>query len=531
MPASEPVGYFPTITEDTLLRGPNDSRSLGIGLSPDNVEGPDTRGLVATDLFRYYDAEPDFWGRHQNFFRPINKGLGVFTPHDAFTVETQRMQHASFTVDGNLNLLTREFNPELAHIKAGPLYFDILWAGAGVIYSDYNGKLPSSRSEDDDGWTGFVELGVRGLLRITDSIYISAVANVIYLPFENELGLRFGNGRDPGLLLRANVNDVVAGWEILFYDEFRGISGLDVFVDADSTAIDRAGRYSFGFISDRSSDFYDSNQAFFVNTVGFHASRPVFGNQWRYGFGIERSDYWRSFSFEDHGKRDWLGTYFQYEGSVIPFAPRISYEYISNDGYESLFHTIDLQLSGRFTENLFWTGEIGYLFTSGTTAENNSFIWQVMLDHTFTRSTRHWVVFGENFVENEFIPDTRTAKFARYVIDQRITSQFHVQAFAQYSENEQSHNVRFATRDRFGAGLSLIYRPLDFTSIEGTVLYEQIDQPSTTDDSNRWLYRLEMIQQLSHRLTANLFYQYEEMDSEQNPFTEHFMGLSLRRYF
>lgn len=538
--ASEPVlpvvddqsaGYFPTIAEDTLLRGPYDSRSLG-GWLGGEIEGPDTRGQVATDLFRYYDNNPDFYQRNQNFFRPINKTLGVFTPFDGWTVESRRNQFASFTVDANMSLLTRAFEPELAHIKAGPLYFDVLWAGAGVIYSDFNGDLTLYEGDsNDDGWLGYVELGVRGLLRITDSIYISAIANVIYLPFENELGLQLGNSTNPGLMFRLNINDVVAGWEILFFDQFQALSGLDIFVDADSPAIDQAGRYSFGFMSDRSNDFYNNRLAYFVNTVGFHASRLFFDNEWRLNFGIEHSDYWRSFSFDDHGKSDRLILAMQYEGSVLPFAPRFSYEYWSNDGYDSLLHQVQMQLNGRITENVNWRGTVGYAFSTGDMVEQNNFTWELALEQVLTRSTIHWIGVGDGYFYNEFQSDTRSARYARYGIDQRITNKFHIDAYAQYAYQEASANDRFPVRDRFGAGLEFHYRPLDFTDLSARAYYEQVDQSDTTDDTARWVYRLEWTQQLSSRLTGNVFYQYEEMNSLSRPFTEHLFGLSMRRYF
>jgi hypothetical protein len=528
--AVQGAGYYPTIAEDILLRGAQDSRSLGLGLGHGVVDGPDNRALTGSGLFRYHQNEPDFYERNPGFFRPINAGLGVFTPNDALTLENSRMQNVSFTADGNLGLLTRSFNPDLAHIKAGPLFFDVLWMGAGVVYSDFNGELPHRSGEDDDGWTGFVELGVRGLLRITDSIYISAVANVVYLPFENEVALRFGNNI-PTMLFRFNYNDQWGDWEILFYDEFRGITGLEFLVNAEATAIDRAGRYQFGYNTNRANDFYSADETLLVNTVAFYASRPVFDNQWRLGFGISHSDYWRTFSFEDHRPRDWLGLWMQYEGSVIPFAPRISYEYLSNDGYDSLLHLLRLQVTGRITENVSWLGMVGYAATTGDSNENSRFIWRVDLDHSLSQNTRHFLSFGQDYFYNEMVPDTRTAQYIRYSIDQRITARFNARAFTQYSYREESSDERFPLRDRVGAGLWLIYRPLDFTDIRGLAYYEQSDQRSSEDDSSRWLYRLELNQQLSHRVTGNVFYQYEEFNRDTRAFTEHFLGLSLRRYF
>ncbi|SKA81818.1 hypothetical protein SAMN02745166_00818 [Prosthecobacter debontii] len=525
-------GYFPTIAEDTLLRGAADSRSLGRGLSPYSVDGPDGPAQTASGLFRYYDNEPDFYQRNQDFFRPLNRGLGVFTPHDALAVESSRLQNASFTVDGSLGLLTRTFEPELAHVKAGPLYFDVLWVGAGAIYTDYNGSLPQDRHDQhDDGFAAYVELGVRGLLRITDSIYISAVANVMYLPFENEVALRFGNGDDPPLLLRFTITEQLGEWEVMFFDEFRGVTGLDFLVNADSPAIDRAGRYYYGFINERSSDFYTSNDAYFVNTVGFYASRPTFDNQWRLGLGIERSDFWRTFSFENHSKRDWFAIWMQYEGSSIPFAPRFSYQYMSNDGYDSLLHQFQLELTGRLTENLNWYSMAGYAFQTGDADERNRFVWSVDLEHTLTTTTQHRLTAGQGYFYHEFSSDTRAADYIRYAIDQRITSRLDARIFAQYTHNESSAEDLFPMRDRFGGGFRLTYRPLDFTDIRALVYYDQADQSTVEEDSSRWLYRLELNQQLGFRLTGKLFYQYEEFNRAENPYTEHLVGVSLRRYF
>lgn len=535
LPATTEVqnsGYFPTITEDILLRGPYDARSYG-----NNVEGPDNRGLAAAGLFRYYNNEPDFYQRNDSFFRPVNNVLGVFTPHDSLVLESQRLQYTSFSADPYLNIFTRAYKPELAHLKLGLLYFDVLWLGTGVIYSDFKSNPALNRrsvrgDDDEDGWLGYVELGVRGVVRITDSIFFSLVANVIYLPFENKLGLSLGNSGSPGINFNFVYNDVVGEWDIVFYDQFYGRPGLEVFVDADSPAYDRAGRYSFGFLTDRSNNFYNDGAAFFSNALGFNASRALLDNQWRFYFGIRHVDFWRTFDFEDHGKSDSLDLIMQYEGSKIPFAPRLTYGYISNDGFRSLLHQFHLGLTGRITENLDWAGSVGYGFSTGDTTEAARFLWSLALNHNLSRSTRHGISLGERYFENEFVSDTRYSRYIRYYLDQLITSRFNAGFFAQFAEGETSTTALFPTRDRMGFGLSLAYRPLDFTSINAFALYEQNDLAgSVFDDSARWLYRVQMTQQLGHRLTGNVFYQYEDFRSDVRQFSEHVCGLSLRRYF
>jgi hypothetical protein len=80
--------------------------------------------------------------------------------------------------------------------------------------------------------------------------------------------------------------------------------------------------------------------------------------------------------------------------------------------------------------------------------------------------------------------------------------------------------------------MSLVYNPLDFTSILGTALYESADQIGDDfGDADRWIYRLELQQQLGYRLTGRLFYQYEDRQSRSNGFNEHMAGMSMRRFF
>ena len=79
--------------------------------------------------------------------------------------------------------------------------------------------------------------------------------------------------------------------------------------------------------------------------------------------------------------------------------------------------------------------------------------------------------------------------------------------------------------------MTIRYQPLDFTQVAATVLYENIDQAGSLADNDRWLYRAEINQQLGHRLTGHLFYQYEDNGSNPGDYKEHVLGMTIRRYF
>jgi len=526
-------GYFPTTVESTLLRGASDARSIGGG-QLNNEEGPDLSAQIATDIFPYEDPQPNFYQRHPGVFKPLDQSLGWLTPHNAFTFEPDSYDNTSATIDARLGVLTRQFSPELAMLKAGPLYFDLLWVGAGITWSDFAGNRDFDKIIGDrngDGATAFIDLGIRGLVRFTDTLYLSIVANLMYLPYENEFAIRFGSGSNAGLTTRLNYSETVAGWDLLLYSEFLGRPGLNWYGQGTMDETDRAGRYFYGFqTSDAANEFYNENFVFFTNQVGLNANRLVFDNQWRLYIALDHTDYWRTFNFEDHTQREHAGISLGYEGTVIPFAPRISYDAYSYDGYESLWHRAYLDLTGRLTENLSWISRTGYSLTTGSRDELDQFLWQIGLDHTITKNTMHWIRFGEGIFDNEVSAESLTSRFVSWGLDQRLGSRLFFRTFAQFADSETIIPT-LETRERFGAGMTIRYQPLDFTQISATVLYENIDQAAQSSDRDRWLYRTELNQQLGLRLTGNLFYQYEVNSTDPGAFKEHVLGMTMRRYF
>jgi len=529
----EEQGYFPTIAESALLRGANDARSIGGGRLP-TEEGPDLRAQIATDIFPYEDPQPNFYQRNPGIFKPLDQSLGWLTPRDAFTFEADSYDNTSVTVDARLGILTRQFSPELAMIRAGPLYFDLLWVGAGITWSDFAGNRDFDKIIGDrngDGATAFIDLGIRGLIRFTDTLYLSVVGNLMYMPYENEFAIRFGSGRDAGLTTRLNYSETVAGWDILLYSEFIGRPGLNWYGQGDMGETDRAGRYFYGFqTSGAANEFYNEDFAFFRNKVGLNANRLVFDNQWRLYIAVDHTDYWRTFNFEDHTKREHAGISLGYEGTVIPFAPRISYDVYSYDGYDSLWHRAYLDLTGRLTENLNWISRVGYALTSGSRDELDKFLWQIGLDHTITKNTMHWIRLGEGIFDNEVTAESMTSRFVSWGLDQRLGSRLFFRTFVQFGDSETIIPT-MEVRERFGAGMTIRYQPLDFTQISATVLYENIDQAAPSTDRDRWLYRTDISQQLGVRLTGHLFYQYEDYASDPGAFQEHVLGMTIRRYY
>ncbi|MDI1310841.1 hypothetical protein [Prosthecobacter sp.] len=529
-------GYFPTLGESALLRGAYNARSPQ-GAALGNAEGPDAGMQTASGLFPYEDSDPDFYQRNQNFFRPLNQTLGWLTPHDAWTMQFSQMDNNSLTVDGNLGgIFTRSFAPELATVKAGPLYFDLLWVGAGAIWSDYNGNLNTTgnRGDEGDGVIAYVDVGVRGVLRISDSLYLSAVADLMYLPFTNRFALQFGGGGGgPALFTRLNYSKTLGSWDVLFYDEFIGQSSLNWFSSATVNGYDRAGRYFYGFQTPGpTNSFQNSGYARFGNTIGMSLSTLVFDNSWRLWITGRHVDFWQGYEFRNHANLENIGVALGYEGSKIPFAPRFSYDMYAYGGSDSVMHQFLLSLTGRLTENLNWLGSVGDFFMTGAGARGSSgnrFIWNIDLRHSLTQNTTQSFGLGETVFHNNVVGEALLSRYAQYSINQRLNSRSYGNAFIQYADSE-TNLLTMQTARRTSVGVAFNYQPLDFTQLNASIIYDKFSQSTLTGD--RWRYMVTATQQLGMRLTGSLFYQYEDYQVD-NParFSEHLIGVTIRRYF
>jgi hypothetical protein len=524
-------GFFPTLSETALLRGPYDARSYGGSYT---VDSPDRIEQNATDIFPYQDPVPNFYQRNERFFRPLDQFFGFLTPFDTLTVENDRLRNVALSVDANLGILTRAFSHDQAMVKAGPLYLDVLWVGAGVLWSDFSG-LTNFQEGDEDGWTGYIELGIRLAARITDSIYLTAGANLIYLPFENELAFRALTGELPGAALSLVYSDDLGAWDVSIFNYFQGRSGLNFAGQLNDEGIDRAGRYWFGIQQERANEFYDEDGVFFTNTLGVSATRLVLNDEWRYWVEARHLDFWGSFDFDDHRVRDQLSTWLGYEGSDIPFAPRFFYDVWDFDGAfqgsDVLLHRVGAAFTGRITENINWEGDIGYMFGTGDADTNyDSVLWNIGLSQAVSEDFTHFIRFGQGLFFNDLQNQALMSRYLRYGFDHRLGQRSSVSGFVQYADEEYDL-VSDTLRERYGAGATLSIYPLDFTAVNFLGLWEQTRDIEGGSDGERWIGRVELSQRLGLRLSGQLFYQYEDNDGGPGSFTEHVTGLSLRRYF
>lgn len=518
---SDSGGYYPTIDETMLLGG--DYPRLGNGNSP-----PDVLMQREQGLYPYPHPGQGYRAPWGESLSPLNPYLGFFAPREALIHDNGSNNPLGFGyfADASFPLLVRDFSPERAMVKAGPAYFDLLYIGMTLLHSDYQGPAAFDKGSED-GWLMGVEFGLRGLVQFTDQFYLSLVGTVTYLPLDNKLGFSLGSGGSPSAAAGLDYQFEYKNWDVRLYDTFVAGLGYDVFIGADSDAHQQAGRYSFGFNdSGRSNDYYDGDNTYFTNSIGFDASTPVW-QDWRFWLSGQHADTWRTWDFEDHEGRNSLSALLGYNGSELRFAPSVQYNLDHTQGAGIVDHRVYLALRGRISENINLVARAGYLWTSGDSSYGDSYLYSLSLTHQLTRNTSHSLSAGRDYFNNSLTGDTTVASYVSYDINHTFTRSLQGAAGIQYSDedgdtfNGERTNISSSLTYSFFNGYN------SAISIRGA--YE-LREASNSVDNDRWLGMINYSQQLFTRVTGNIFYQYEETSGDDG-FNEQLFGCSVRKYF
>ena len=506
--------YFPTHAEtlyESDQEGPKrfrnyKNRQASLFSYREDSDYPDSRDED------YYDDS--FYSSSYLTYSDGPNGYGY--PDEAgFTDEYPR--NSSFEFEGGLPLLTRDFDPENAHVKIGGAYFDLLSIDAGALYSDYEGDQ-AFREGEEDGLLGYVGFRFRTSIRIAPSLFLTANGEIIYLPGPNRIAFRYGDTGGP--LLRLSYEVEVGMWDLQIYDEFRIHLPNGLF---DEGAIDRAGRYQFGFVDDRRSNGF-FNEPFFVNTIGIRASR-LLNEDWRLGLEADHADYWRE---DRHSNREHFGAETAYEGNEIPFSPKLGYDAYSFDELDSFLHRLYASGSGRLTETLRLRAGGGRFWNSGYEFQNESWIWNVGLNHELSEYTNQMVTIGQDLQVSDFSDDVLVSEYLRYSIHHEISRTLRMSAFAQWSKDEFIvGDFAGGEFDRQMYGGLVSYSPLDNLTLGAGARYEDRVKSTTGESYERWLYHLNATTQIYHQTSLYSRLQYEDT----NFFDEKLFMIGVRRSF
>lgn len=587
--------WYPTDVEEPRLGGSTGSELYTRGGST-NTLGPDTKSLTKTGLWEYPQPEMNFYERHDEFFGPLENFLTVFVPGEGVYVGRSKSRSESDYVDVDPELVggvyldfglpfTRRYNPDRAHLKLGPSYFDLLSITAAMLYSDLDAAPATRALYPDDGWIGALELTARGLIRFTDNVYLSAVGTVYYLD-SGRVGFYFGNGNDANTRLRVNfgINKEVGDWEFLIFDQFRTHYYLyDLYDDVEDGEIVQSGRYRFGRDNPRTAqatDYYNDDQLYFVNDAGAVAYWDD-ETEWRLRVAGWRRDTWRTNDFI-HTQGSYYGSLFlTYDRQDWRFAPFFEYWTRYDDDPESWRHVFWLGVQGPLSQNTNLLARVGYVHTDGvqrsltplpafstfngvsalsgaglfadpflnlgeipvtsifspvnssSLADTNvdRWLWEIGVSHELGPNTEH-SLFGGAVAAEDAIGDTYVANYVRYTIFHSFTERLRASFWGQYADFQNLDAPRGFDGNGVGIAALVSYALGDFGNISLRTLYDDINY-DLFPDLTRGIYSATLTHRLMSRLWASVSYQYSDYNfvTPSLDFDEHLYVLRLTRYF
>ena len=515
-------GYFPTRTDTYLLSGDLlGSAGYPRSRAPLHSEsgGPD---LSTTGIWKYDDPTENFFEKHSEFFKPLDSALGFFSPRESITIESDDSSDLNFSLDPGLPF-TRQFNPDLAHLKAGPFHFDLLTVSSKALYSDYESDIRELNHED--GLLSIIELTGRAYARLTDDLYLSFAGTLYYLPGDDKWGVDLG-GRARSYA-RLNWNRKVSVWDIHLYDEFKVLHRSNDMLDPmEVDEIERAGRYRLGRVDNsRVNGYFDANGLIYSNVIALQAMRPL-GSYWSFWSKLDHADFWQTSQFVDHYTRDRAQLMLSHEGDNLSFPPFVTYDVGTRDEFETFQQQAWLGAKGRFTENLRGTTRAGYYWDSGTPGSRNreSILYEGGLTHEINSSTRHSLYSGLIY-DDDIYGDDGLYNYTRYTLSHSFSPRLTTRAFCGIQNRQDDQDL-----DRWNMGLHISANITDYINLTLLARYENTTH-SSMSDWDRWVYRTGLRYRLMSRLHLEINYQYEDLNRQNAGFSEHFFYAGLTKSF
>ncbi|MFT5411915.1 MAG: hypothetical protein ACI9NC_004652, partial [Verrucomicrobiales bacterium] len=424
--------------------------------------------------------------------------------------------------------LTRDFNPDLASIKVGPLYLDLISISGTVLYSDYSGT--GGGADTDDGWLSSVNLQFRGVAQITDNLYLTASGEVYYLPGDNEFGFYLGNGKPTNLRIAYENSFADGRWDYILYNDFSARHRLsDIFDEVEHDEIERSGRYRFGRAeNNRSTDWFDDESIFFVNHAGAGITGQLTDIITASG-SFEHINQWKTLDFDHTRSWDRLTARLDFNGEDWRFLPFVEYRLGAFEDWSKLTHNLSAGVRARISENLRGEARAGYFTTTGYGNDSHRPTYEAGLVHELGSNTTHSLYAGARHSIAEDT-DNLFATYTRYSIAHRLGSRLRGNAFVQYAHIDNLDRVA-ADREGWSTGATLTGDISDYTKGQVGAHLDDWDYAGSGPDHTRWVYRASIRQRILPYVYARLLYQYEDYSSTGANFDESLYMLTVTHLF
>jgi len=484
------------------------------------------------------------------------------------------------------NLLGRGFEPQDADLKVGPLFFKLRALSGSLLISD---NANQDEEDPESGAIAIVRLAGSVVAQLTESLRLSASANIIYLPFEGKVGITADSGyfdfdltgRGAGVpLAQIDWEGKIGEWDVFVSDSFYArLSDItqnylyteSLFEGPSFDEYDTLGRYSYGGYGSRRvrdvpltntdrEDGYETES--FTNVIDVGAER-LFPGPIRLRLRAHREDYWyNQGSRGGPSLREGASALLRVERPNMRFQPYVRYEISHTDVEPEWDQYIIGGIRGPITDQLQLNLYAGQ-FIEGQNGRE-AFLAGLQLSH----------IAGPYTYQTLFVGREVDDYFGRSEVGDRISYRFHQILGPKIFADLFTSYIRTTTLDdsgderrEFDAGIRLTVLPGPRTRARLSYIYSRISASSPSfvfsgedrlddddddfddDDDDGFdrdrefgdrdsLYierrlRLDVSYRFTDTLTGYLTYENRDVDStiDSESFRENLVILTLSKYF
>lgn len=447
--------------------------------------------------------------------------------------------------------------------RVGPLFVDEVYAGAGLMYSEYSGDpvygAPLRAGvADDDNWAAVIWAQVRATIYVTDRFALSFTPAVYYLPLKNDVGwglgfplLAMGGYTQPNALLNTAFRQPLGeSLQFVMMDQFQifhpqiSLMRNSPYYWAnigDTSPMDLAGRYQFGGfgpyeIDARGDDSFALNDRFMDDDQILLMNRATFSLMGKHGSNVsthlfyDRLDYW-DHNFDDH--QTWQTGGFQIMQSGPSFTPYARYEFTASDHWQTHYQHAVVGAQKSFSPDLVAYAEGGWLWSS-IEYQGGTDSWVALVGARQRLGPYTWHGFDAGRTPLANFRHRYLATYGQYYLTQTIGAKSQLTLFAQQADLDVLGGGGELERSVLTVGGILSVTLSQKSNAWLSVSYEDGDIESFKRAWQMWTYRLTYARSLGHSTSAMCFYQYQNAasgTSSYDDFSEHLLYMGVSKHF
>ncbi len=499
--------------------------------------------LKNRDPGRNNSSFDDFWLGASTVLQRANLNSRGSLRDGALGADVSTIIAPNARLRGRQTIDSFQVDPRFLHVNLGPVFVDQFLLGAGTIWADETGTVPSSFG--NDGWGALAWVSMRVSLLPSDNFIISLRPSFYWASNNNQTGVGWGInpftvGFRPSVVGDLRYDFQVSNWDFQLFDRLATLGGSGRVARFPESlqigAVDRVGRYPLRAggqindfaIEDRTNLFDGKQLVRLYNNFGISGETRLTDGM-IFETYISKLDALDS-NLKSVQARIIGGASVRMEGVFIkPFA---TYGMASTSPYELYRHQVHVGSGFVLRHDIDASASVGYMTTTGSSrfsyGHRERWLGQGSLQWQMTPFTSHTLVGGRRVLNNPALPLSLN-DFIQYQLLQQIGFRSDLSFIIGTSQRQQLEIGRGGGDGHVNyAGMMLESSLTESLRVSLASGYENLDLG--VRDYQFWMHRLNAQLLLSETVSMTAIYQYTESAGSIS-FMEHALFLSLSKMF